>query len=98
MKSVDALLEKRRAQATASAATKATQDPTGKLSLRVQRFVNLVNKNGIKPMTKYARDNWPDKPEEFFSEAFALWHSDPEFLGRAAPSLKAWFDVGEHLK
>jgi hypothetical protein len=85
------LLTKRRARAQAT-------DPTGMRSRRLQAFVDFVNAKGIEPITKYAKDNWPAKPGEFYAEAFTLWHNDPTFLGSSSPALKAWFDAGEHLK
>jgi hypothetical protein len=94
----EALLDSRRAVATTKAQSAAAEDPTGVRSARLQRFVEFVNANRIQPFTKYARDNWPAAPEEFYAEAFSFWRADPTFLGSAAPGLKAWFDSGEHRR
>jgi hypothetical protein len=61
---------------------------------RVQRFVVLVNAHRITPFTKYAKDNWPFKPEEFFAEAYSLWRTDPEFLRTNAKVVFDWFEAG----
>jgi hypothetical protein len=92
------ILSKRNAQATAAGALAATKDPSSTRSKRLQAFVVLVDKNKLKPITQYAKDNWPGKPEEFYAEAFSLWHTDPTFLGSYSAALKSWFDAGEHLK
>lgn len=73
---------------------KVTKD--GKSS-RLAAFVDFVTKNKIPPLTSYAKQNWPGKPEEFYAEAFSLWHNDPTYLEDNAPKLKAWFDAGSHL-
>jgi hypothetical protein len=65
---------------------------------RVTHFVDFVNKNQIKPFTKYARDNWLDKPGEFFAEAYSLWVTDPEFLKANFKVLSDWFDAKNYLK
>lgn len=78
--------------------TAAAKDPTGTRSKRLQRFIDFVTTNSIQPVTKYAQDNWPAKPGEFYAEAFSLWHNDPKFFGTYSAKLKAWFDAGEHLK
>ena len=92
------ILAKRKAQSAASAVTAATKAPTGTRSKRLQTFVDFVTTNGIQPVTKYAQDNWPAKPGEFYAEAFSLWHNDPTFFGTYSAKLKGWFDAGEHLK
>jgi hypothetical protein len=51
-------------------------------SKRVQKFVEFIILKGISPVTQYAKDNWPSKPEEFFAEAYSLWRTDPEYLKR----------------
>ena len=65
-------------------------------SARMQAFVAFVTKESIPRLTKYAEDNWPGKPDEFFAEAYSLWLNDPEYLQSQAPKLKAWFDAGKH--
>ena len=76
----------------------AVSDASGGASKRLERFVAVVKKNKIAPVTQYAKDNWPGHPEEFFAEAYSLWLTNPGYLGDNAPALKAWFDAGEHLK
>jgi hypothetical protein len=49
-------------------------------SLRLHKFVTVVNANNITPFTKYAQNNWPYKPQEFYAEAYSLWLTDPGFL------------------
>ena len=98
---VEAFFASRQAEATALASRTAARDPTGTRSARLQRFVDFVSPGGvdrIKPFTPYAKANWPANPEEFYAEAFSLWHADPKFVEGAAPDLKKWFDDGEHLK
>jgi Domain of unknown function (DUF4157) len=97
----EALLSGRQAVETTKTRAEAASDPTGKRSARLQRFVEFVGKpriKPIKPITQYAQDNWPAKPEEFYAEAFSIWRTDPKFLSSASPDLKKWFDDGEHLK
>jgi hypothetical protein len=67
-------------------------------TMRVQRFVDMVNKNNIKPFTKYARDNWPFNPDEFYAEAYSLWLTDPAYLTANAKPVVDWFRSGEYLK
>jgi hypothetical protein len=92
------ILARRQAQSAASAVTAAAKDPTGTRSKRLQTFIDFVTTNSIQPVTKYAQDNWPAKPGEFYAEAFSLWHNDPKFFGTYSAKLKTWFDAGEHLK
>ncbi len=67
-----------------------------KRTKRLKAFIAFVNANKIPPLTAYARDNWPDHPEEFFAEAYTLWLNDPEYLKSEAPKLKEWFDAAKH--
>jgi hypothetical protein len=73
-------------------------DPSSKQSVRLQAFVDFVTANNIEPVTKYAKDNWPAKPGEFYAEALSLWHNDPKFFESYSKVLKQWFDGGNHLK
>ena len=84
-----------RAKLSATRATLKTTGGSGNTA-RVQAFVAFVKKEKIPPLTKYAKDNWPKHPEEFFAEAFSLWLNDPEYLKSQAPTLKTWFDTGKH--
>jgi len=65
---------------------------------RVRLFVDFVTSKKIEPFTKYARENWPDKPEEFFAEAYSLWLTDPEYLKANAKALYYWFSNGSYRK
>jgi peptidoglycan hydrolase-like protein with peptidoglycan-binding domain len=76
----------------------AVSDKSGKKSKRLENFVAVVNKNKIPPLTEYAKQHWPNEPEEFFAEAYSFWLNDPVYLEANARPLKAWFDAGEHLK
>jgi hypothetical protein len=69
----------------------------GSRTKRVQKFVEFVNSEKIPPLTKYAQDNWPDNPEEFYAEAYSLFLSDPGYLKTNAPTLHDWFKKGKHL-
>lgn len=71
---------------------------SGDNTLRVQNFVDFVDKHNILPPTAYANKHWPAKPAEFLNEAFSLWKNDPVFFARYSPKLKKWFDDGNHLK
>jgi hypothetical protein len=53
-------------------------------------FEKLVKSKDIKPVTWYAASN---PQTEFFPEAFALYHCDPEWLGGSRPDLFAWFQL-----
>ena len=44
--------------------------------------------------TQYARRNM----QESFAEAFAMYHIDPNSLGRISPEVLQWFQAGEHMK
>ena len=74
----------------------AAKGPGGYESLRVERFVKFVTANKIQPFTPYARDNWPDKPQEFFAEAYSLWLTDPSFLKSQHEKLYQWFAAGSY--
>jgi hypothetical protein len=98
LKAIQDLLAKRQVQATATAATTDTKDPSGARSKRLQAFVDFVTTNSIEPVTKYAKDNWPAKPQEFYAEALTMWRNDPTFFGTYSSKLRTWFDTGQHLK
>ena len=82
------------------AAAKALNDTmatTAKNAKRLQKFVDLVTANKIRPFTKYAADNWPKNPEEFFAEAYSLWLTDPTFLRTNYKVVHDYFDSGDYL-
>ena len=81
------------AQAT-TAATRTTITVNGKkltVSKRLAAFVGVVNANNIPPLTKYAADDWPSHPEEFFAEANSLFLNDPDYLKVQAQPLYDFF-------
>lgn len=59
-------------------------------SARVQKFVAFVESKNIPPISDYARENWPHKPEEFYAEAYSFWTSGK--LKAVSPDLQKWFD------
>jgi hypothetical protein len=63
---------------------------------RLQKFVDLVTTSGIRPLTPYARDSWPDKPEEFYAETYSLWLTEPDFLKTNYPLLFNFFESGDY--
>jgi len=66
---------------------------------RLQRFLDMVQQNGVKPFTTYAATSMDEsKPEEFFAEAFALYRRDPEYLNKNFPAVYQWFADGNHLE
>jgi hypothetical protein len=67
-------------------------------SLRLERFVAVVNARRITPITPYARQNWPGHPEEFYAEAYTMWVNKPKQLESLAKPLKEFFDAGEETK
>jgi hypothetical protein len=70
----------------------------GRRTLRLQKFVDLVKAAGITPLTKYARDNWPAKPQEFYAETYSLWLTEPDFLKSNYPALFRFFESGDYAK
>lgn len=52
-------------------------------------FDKFVKKAGIRPFTHYAESK-PDK--DFFTEAFAISQTDPEWLRRNHPDVWQWFE------
>ena len=59
-------------------------------SALVGKFNKFVADKGIEPVTHYAEE----KPAtEFFTEAFMLFHLDPEWMRNNQPELFRWFDT-----
>lgn len=81
----DAWYEAARSQAHVSTRSKLVQD-----------FVNVVNTTKIKPFTKYASDNWPFKPGEFYAEAFTIWQNNPKFLSDNYKPIYDFFTAGKY--
>jgi len=65
-------------------------------TLPVQRFVDFVTEKKIDPITKYAADNWPSEPEEFYAEAYSLYRTDPAALKEKSTDLFNWFKGGNY--
>jgi len=65
---------------------------------RLQKFKDLVTASGIRPLTKYARDKWPLKPQEFYAETYSLWLTEPDFLKTNYPELFSFFESGDYAK
>ncbi len=63
---------------------------------RVQNFVEFVDSKKIAPITDYAKDNWPQKPEEFYAEAYSFWVTKK--LAAKSAELDKWFTAGKHRK
>ena len=60
-------------------------------SARVQKFVDFVEANNIDPITPYATENWPHKPEEFYAEAYSWFFVKPTELKALNQDLYQWF-------
>jgi hypothetical protein len=67
------------------------------MTVRVANFFAFVNKHEIGPgITEYARSTWPEKPEEFYAEAYADWIMDQAKLRKHSEKLLDWFKTGGH--
>ena len=67
------------------------------MSLSVKAFYDLVVKNKISPaLTAYAAENWPAKPEEFYSEAYSFFVKKPTDLETHSKILFDWFKAGSY--
>jgi hypothetical protein len=67
------------------------------MNLSVKRFYDLVTSKGISPnLTKYAADNWPHKPEEFYAEAYSFFVTRPKDLEAHSKDLYDWFVAGKY--
>ena len=94
----DAMVKQKLAQSCRASAGTSGSCKSATDSQRVQKFVEFVTVKRISPLTQYAKDNWPSKPEEFFAEAYSLWRTDPEYLNANAKPLLDWFTAGNYLK
>jgi hypothetical protein len=65
---------------------------------RLQKFMDLVIANNIRPFTKYSDENWPVKPEEFYAEAYSLWLVDPDYLKTNYKVVYDFFEKGDYRK
>jgi len=62
------------------------------------KFVELVKKNDIEPITSYALKEWgKGNPSEFFAEAYHLFLNDPGYLKRSSTLLYDYFHSGNYL-
>jgi hypothetical protein len=63
---------------------------------RVWKFFDLVKKtqSTISPLTQYARDSWPQRPGEFFAEAYMLFLLEPKFLKQYYARIHEFFEKG----
>ncbi len=62
--------------------------------LRVQKFVEFVERKKIAPITPYAAENWPHKAEEFYAEAYSYWLNGK--LKSISKDLHNWFQAGNY--
>jgi hypothetical protein len=65
---------------------------------RLQKFIDLVEKNNIQRFTEYSAKNWPVEPGEFYAEAYSLWLVDPHFLRTNYPAVFDFFQNGDYRK
>lgn len=84
-----------KAKDTAKEAADKTKAASGE-TLPVQRFVDFVTEKQIDPITKYAADNWPSEPEEFYAEAYSLFRTNPAALKEKSADLFNWFKDGKY--
>jgi hypothetical protein len=69
-----------------------------KTTERTQKFKMFVDETGIPvDLTDYAVRKWPQEPDEFYCEAFAIWRVDPPALRRHSEGLYQYFQAGKHL-
>ncbi|MBO2446125.1 hypothetical protein J4573_03420 [Actinomadura barringtoniae] len=67
------------------------------MTARVANFFAFVLKEKTGTgLSDYATQTWPDKPEEFYCEAYAAWITDPERLRKFSVALYAWFRDGNY--
>ncbi len=68
---------------------------------RLDEFVGIVKKDRLARrsaiFTSYAEANWPDKPAEFFAEAYEAWRKNPAEVKDLSKDLVKWFERGGHL-
>jgi hypothetical protein len=69
---------------------------------RLDEFVSIVKKHRLArrsfpAFTSYAEANWPDKPSEFFAEAYDSWRKNPADMKKKGRALFDWFEKGGHL-
>lgn len=78
-----------------AAAVKKRGDQAGALLRKGPVLAAYQKVLGKKPApTRYGEQS----VQESFAESFALYHADPDALGRVLPAVLAWFRAGGHLK
>lgn len=63
---------------------------------RVQKLVKFVEAKGIPPISTYAFENWPHKPEEFYAEAYSMYLTRPNELKTRSKPLYDWFKAKKY--
>jgi hypothetical protein len=63
---------------------------------KIQEFVQIVEREHIRPMTPYAAQSWPAKPDEFFAEAYSYFVTNPAKLQAVSKTLFEWFAGGHY--
>lgn len=67
------------------------------MNLSVKKFYDLVIANNISPsLTPYAAENWPQKPEEFYADAYSFFITKPTGLEAHSKVLYDWFKAGKY--
>lgn len=66
-------------------------------------FVALVTQHKLArksfaPFTAHVASFWPEKPEEFLVQCYAVWRDNPNYLKTHARQLYDWFQQGGHLE
>ena len=61
-----------------------------------QRFAEFVTAEKIEPFTDYARETWPQKPGEFYAEAYSWFVNRSADLKAKSMALYDWFAAGKH--
>jgi hypothetical protein len=87
-----------RRERAASDQLKDTRDTASGHTKRLQKFIDLVVANNIRKFTKYSADNWAQRPEEFYAEAYSLWLVDPTFLRTNYQVVYDFFAGGDYLR
>jgi hypothetical protein len=81
----------------AAEAAQAAARGQGQRTVPLSRFVAHVTARNInRRITDYAGNSWPQKPQEFYAEAYSLWVLDPEFVTAFSADLAGFFDAGTY--
>jgi hypothetical protein len=90
----DKATDKKAAETKLKEKEKEVLDLEGKSTARLTKFVDLVARNKIQPITAYSGQG--DK--EFYAEAYSLWLVDPEFLHDNYKVIYDFFQSGDYRK